>query len=101
MLTGFTGTYVPTLDRLLVRREELPGVSKGGLILPTPPETHVRYGAVLAAGPGRVNAYGRRKAMQSATGDRVAFYAATGVPITLNGEDLLVMKDEDVLGVFE
>lgn len=99
--------FVAILDRILVRPHE-PAVSEAGIIVPTkgfsdrfdrPAGTLT--GEVVMVGGGKRDNRGKRQAMTVSVGDNVCFYGMTGVPLGIDGETMLVMKDEDILGVIE
>lgn len=89
---------LPLTDRLLVRREEAAGESKGGIILPDQSKEKPCKGEVLAVGPGKLTDKGERTAPQVKAGDKVCFgrYAGTVHP---DDEMLLFIREDDVLAV--
>lgn len=97
-----TARFRPILDRIVVKRIAEVEVSAGGIILPDAAKQKQATGDVLAVGPGRIDRKtGQRRPMDVRPGDRITFEDWVGAPIKVNGEDLLIMKDIDVLGVFE
>lgn len=94
--------FTAILDRLLVRPDAASQMSAGGILLDAVDHERPMLGEVLAAGPGRHDRkLGGRVPMTVQVGDRVLYHRTTGVEIRQDGEKLLVMKDEDILGVLE
>ena len=89
----------PLHDRLVVRRIEEKETVKGGIIIPDTAKEKPQEGEVVAVGNGKVLENGTKVAMDVKAGDRVLFGKYSGNDITLDGQDLLIMKEEDVLGV--
>ncbi|MCK6514825.1 co-chaperone GroES [Myxococcota bacterium] len=89
----------PLYDRVLVKRHDEPEKSKGGLFLPESAKEKPLQGEVLAVGEGRVNDDGSVAALQVKTGDKVVFSKYAGTEIKVNGEDRLILREEDILGV--
>ncbi len=95
MATKFT----PLHDRILVRRLEEAGTTRGGLIIPDSAKDKPQEGRVIAIGKGKTNDEGKVFALAVKEGDRILFGKYSGTEIKIDGEDLLIMKEEDVLGV--
>jgi len=95
MATKFT----PLHDRILVRRLEEAGTTRGGLIIPDSAKDKPQEGGVIAIGKGKTNDEGKVFALAVKEGDRILFGKYSGTEIKIDGEDLLIMKEEDVLGV--
>jgi len=91
----------PLFDRILLQRSEEPTRSKGGLYLPETSKEKPQNGKVLAVGAGRVNADGTIVPLQVQVGDVVVFGKYSGTEIKLNGEERLIIREEDLLGVLE
>lgn len=91
----------PLNDRLLVRRVGTEETSAGGVIIPDSAAKKPQEGEVLSAGPGEVLDNGEVRPLAVKTGDRVLFGEYTGDEIKLNGEDLVVMRERDVLAILE
>ena len=89
----------PLHDRILVERLEEQEVKKGGIIIPDTAKEKPQEGKVIAAGNGKVSDDGKKIPLDVKAGDRVLFGKYSGNDITLDGQDLLIMKEEDVLGV--
>ncbi|PYV67458.1 MAG: co-chaperone GroES [Acidobacteria bacterium] len=95
MATKFT----PLHDRILVHRLEEAGTTRGGLIIPDSAKDKPQEGEVIAIGKGKTNDEGKVFALAVKEGDRILFGKYSGTEIKIDGEDLLIMKEEDVLGV--
>lgn len=93
--------FRPLHDRILVRRIESDERTKGGIIIPDTAKEKPQEGEVIATGPGARNDEGQIVALDVKVGDRVLFGKWSGTEIRLDGEDLLIMKESDVMGVIE
>jgi len=92
----------PLGDRLLVQRLEEEGeVKKSGIIIPDTAKEKPQRGKVIAAGNGRVNDEGKRIAMDVKAGDQILFGKYSGSEIKMEGEEYLILREEDVLGIVE
>jgi chaperonin GroES len=91
----------PLGDKLLVRRVEAEKKTKGGIVLPDTAKEKPAEGMVLAIGAGKLLDSGERAAFQVKKGDRIIFSSYAGSEITIDGEELMVMGEEDVLAVIE
>jgi chaperonin GroES len=91
----------PLHDRILVRRVESEERTKGGIIIPDTAKEMPQEGEVVAVGSGARNEAGQIQALDVKAGDRILFGKWSGTEIKINGEDLLVMKESDVLGIIE
>ncbi len=91
----------PMFDRILVKRSEEPTKTKSGLFLPETTKEKPAEGIVLAAGQGRVSDDGKVTPLSVQTGNRVVFGKYAGTEIKVKGEDLLILREDDVLGVIE
>jgi chaperonin GroES len=94
-------TFRPLHDRILVRRIEAEAKTAGGIIIPDTAKERPMEGEVIAVGPGARDEAGRLVALDVMVGDRILFGKWSGTEIRLNGEDLLIMKESDVMGVIE
>jgi chaperonin GroES len=94
-------SFRPLHDRILVRRVESQEKTKGGIIIPDTAKEKPQEGEVIAVGPGARNEAGRIQALDVKAGDRILFGKWSGTEIKINGEDLLIMKESDVLGIIE
>lgn len=93
--------FRPLHDRIVVRRLESEEKTKGGIIIPDTAKEKPQEGEVVAAGPGARNEQGQVVALDVKVGDRVLFGKWSGTEIKIDGEDLLIMKESDVMGVVE
>lgn len=91
----------PLNDRVLVKRLESEERSTGGIIIPDSAKEKPAQGQVVAVGPGKLNEAGQRVALNVKTGDKVLFSKYGGTEVKLDGEDFLIMREDDVLGVVE
>ncbi len=91
----------PLNDRLLVKRLEEEGTTAGGIIIPDSAKEKPAEGEVVAVGPGKTNDKGERVALQVKDGDRVLFSKYGGTDVKLDGEDYLIMREDDILGIIE
>ncbi|QKK26822.1 co-chaperone GroES [Rhizobium hidalgonense] len=94
-------SFRPLHDRILVRRVESEEKTKGGIIIPDAAKEKPQEGEVIAVGPGARNDTGQVQALDVKTGDRILFGKWSGTEIKINGEDLLIMKESDVMGIIE
>ncbi len=94
-------TFRPLHDRILVRRIEAEEKTAGGIIIPDTAKEKPQEGEVIAVGPGARDESGKLVALDVAVGDRILFGKWSGTEIKLDGEDLLIMKESDVMGVIE
>ncbi|WP_011582409.1 MULTISPECIES: co-chaperone GroES [Chelativorans] len=93
--------FRPLHDRLLVRRIEAEEKTAGGVIIPDTAKEKPQEGEVLAVGPGVRDEKGELIALEVKVGDRILFGKWSGTEIRLQGEDLLIMKESDVLGILD
>ena len=91
--------FKPLHDRVLVRRVESEEKTSGGLIIPDSAKEKPQHGEVVAVGEGSRKDSGELIEMSVKTGDTVLFGKWSGTEITLDGEELLIMKESDILGV--
>ncbi|MBM2710064.1 co-chaperone GroES [Mesorhizobium caraganae] len=94
-------TFRPLHDRILVRRIEAEEKTAGGIIIPDTAKEKPQEGEVIAVGPGARDESGKLTPLDVKIGDRILFGKWSGTEIKLNGEDLLIMKESDVMGVIE
>jgi chaperonin GroES len=90
----------PLGDRLIVRRVEEEEKTKGGIIIPDTAKEKPQEGEVVAVGPGRLED-GKRIPLDVKAGDRVLFGKYAGTEIKLDGEEHLILREDDVLGIVE
>ena len=91
--------FKPLHDRVLVRRVESDDKTKGGLIIPDTAKEKPAEGEVIATGEGSRKDSGELIEMSVKAGDRILFGKWSGTEVTLDGEELLIMKESDILGV--
>ena len=91
--------FKPLHDRVLVRRTESEEKTAGGLIIPESAKEKPAEGEVFSVGSGAKDDDGDRLAMDVKAGDKILFGNWTGTEITLDGEELLIMKESDILGI--
>jgi chaperonin GroES len=91
--------FRPLHDRVVVKRIEAEEKSKGGIIIPDTAKEKPQEGQVVAVGPGGRDESGKLIAMDVKAGDRVLFGKWSGTEVKLEGEDLLIMKESDIMGV--
>ena len=93
--------FRPLGDRVLVKRVEEEAKTKGGIIIPDTAKEKPQEGEVLAVGPGARDDSGKRVEPDVKTGDRILFGKWSGTEVKIDGEDLLIMKESDVMGILE
>ncbi|ESY63873.1 co-chaperone GroES [Mesorhizobium sp. B283B1A] len=93
--------FRPLHDRILVRRIDAEEKTAGGIIIPDTAKEKPQEGEVLAVGPGARDDGGKLVELDVKVGDRILFGKWSGTEIRLDGQDLLVMKESDVMGVIE
>ena len=93
--------FNPLHDRVVVRRIESDEKTSGGLIIPDTAKEKPAEGEIVAVGKGARDDDGNRIPMDVKEGDRVLFGKWSGTEITLDGEELLIMKESDILGIIE
>lgn len=91
--------FRPLHDRVLVRRVESEEKTAGGIIIPDTAQEKPSEGEILAAGPGARDETGKLVPLDVKTGDRILFGKWSGTEVKINGEDLLIMKESDVMGI--
>jgi len=91
--------FRPLQDRVLVRRIEQEEKSAGGIIIPDTAKEKPMEGEVIAAGPGARGEDGKLNPLDVKVGDRVLFGKWSGTEIKIDGEDLVVMKESDIMGI--
>ncbi len=93
--------FRPLHDRVVVRRVDSEEKSAGGIIIPDTAQEKPSEGEVVAVGPGARDKDGKLVPLDVKAGDRVLFGKWSGTEVKLNGEDLLIMEESDVMGVIE
>jgi chaperonin GroES len=94
-------SFRPLHDRVLVRRIEADEKTAGGIIIPDTAKEKPSQGEVIAVGPGGRDESGKLIPIDIKSGDRVLFGKWSGTEVKIDGEDLLIMKESDILGVVE
>ncbi|WP_029029273.1 co-chaperone GroES [Salinarimonas rosea] len=93
--------FRPLHDRVVVRRIEADTKTAGGIIIPDTAKEKPQQGEVVAVGPGARNEKGEVVALDVRAGDRVLFGKWSGTEVRIDGEDLLIMKESDIMGVLD
>jgi chaperonin GroES len=93
--------FRPLHDNVLVKRLEASEEKVGGIIIPDTAKEKPQEGNVLAVGPGKLQDDGTRRPVEVAVGNKVLFGKYAGTVVTVEGEELLVMRESDLLGVIE
>ncbi len=91
--------FRPLHDRVVVRRVESEEKTKGGIIIPDTAKEKPQEGEVIAVGSGARDESGKLVPLDVKAGDRVLFGKWSGTEVKLNGEDLLIMKESDIMGI--
>ena len=91
----------PLQDRLLVTRVEEEETTKGGIIIPDTAKEKPQEGKVIACGKGKVTEDGKLQKMEVKKGDRVLFSKYSGTEVNIEGEEHLIIREDDVLGIIE
>jgi len=89
----------PLADRILVRRLEDQEVKKGGIIIPDTAKEKPLEGEVIAVGPGRINEEGKRIPLEVKKGDRVLIGKYSGTDVKLEGNEYVILREDDVLAI--
>ena len=93
--------FRPLHDRVVVRRIEAEAKSAGGIIIPDTAKEKPQEGEIIAVGPGARDETGKLVPLDVKVGDRILFGKWSGTEVKIDGEDLLIMKESDVMGVIE
>ena len=93
--------FRPLHDRVVVRRIDSEEKTKGGIIIPDTAKEKPSEGEIVSVGPGARDESGKVNALDVKAGDRVLFGKWSGTEVKLNGEDLLIMKESDIMGIVE
>ncbi|WP_455479187.1 co-chaperone GroES [Bartonella sp. B23] len=91
--------FRPLHDRVVVRRVESENKTAGGIIIPDTAKEKPQEGEIIAVGNGALDDNGRRVPLEVKVGDRILFGKWSGTEVKINGEDLLIMKESDVMGI--
>jgi chaperonin GroES len=95
MATKFT----PLHDRILIRRVEEADTTRGGIIIPDSAKDKPQEGEVISAGKGKISEEGKVRPLDVKEGDRILFGKYSGTEIKIDGEDFVIMREEEVLGI--
>jgi len=93
--------FRPLHDRVVVRRLDSEEKTKGGIIIPDTAKEKPSEGVIVSVGPGARDDAGKINALDVKAGDRVLFGKWSGTEVKVDGEDLLIMKESDIMGVIE
>jgi len=91
----------PLQDRILVQRIEEEKTTKGGIIIPDTAKEKPAEGKVVAVGNGKIGDDGKRIALEIKKGDRILFGKYSGTEVKIEGEEYLILREDDVLGIIE
>ena len=90
---------VPLNDKVVVKRVDAESKTAGGIVLPDAAKEKPKEGKILSVGSGKVLESGKRSTFQIKSGDRVLFSSYAGTEVTVDGEELLIMTEDDILAV--
>jgi len=93
--------FKPLHDRIVVKRLESDQKTAGGIIIPDTAKEKPSEGEILSVGPGEMDENGKLKPMGVKAGDKVLFGKWSGTEVKLDGQDLLIMKESDIMGILE
>ena len=93
--------FRPLHDRVVVRRIDEDEKTRGGIIIPDTAKEKPQQGEIVAVGPGALNEKGEVQTLDVKPGDRVLFGKWSGTEVKIDGQELLIMKESDILGVLE
>ena len=93
--------FRPLHDRVVVKRLESEEKTKGGIIIPDTAKEKPQEGEVISVGPGTLNDKGELRPLDVKAGDRILFGKWSGTEVKLDNEELLIMKESDIMGVLE
>ncbi len=91
----------PLHDRILVRRVEENETTRGGIIIPDTAKDKPQEGEVVAVGKGKISEEGKVRPLDVKAGDRILFGKYSGTEVKIDGEEFLIMREEEVLGIIE
>ncbi len=91
----------PLHDRILVQRVEEEKTTKGGIIIPDTAKEKPAEGKVIAVGDGKIGEDGKRIPLEVKAGDRILFGKYSGTEIKISGEEYLILREDDILGIIE
>jgi chaperonin GroES len=93
--------FRPLHDRILVKRTEEEEIRKGGIIIPDTAKEKPQQGEIIAVGAGKVLDDGKRQQLDVTEGNKILFGKYSGSEVKLDGEEFLIMREDDVLGILE
>ena len=93
--------FRPLHDRVVIRRIEADVKTAGGIIIPDTVKEKPQEGEVIAVGPGALDDSGKRVTLDVKAGDRILFGKWSGTEVKIDGQDYLIMKESDIMGVIE
>ena len=93
--------FRPLHDRVVVKRIDAEEKTKGGIIIPDTAKEKPQEGEVVSVGPGTRDDQGKVNALELKAGDRILFGKWSGTEVKIDGQDLLIMKESDILGIVE
>ena len=93
--------FRPLHDRVVVRRIDQEETTTGGIIIPDSAQEKPMQGEIMAAGPGARNEQGAITALDVKAGDRILFGKWSGTEVKIDGDELLIMKESDIMGILE
>jgi chaperonin GroES len=93
--------FRPLGDRVVVRRVKEDNKTAGGIIIPDTAQEKPQEGEIIAVGPGALDDNGKRVVPEVKTGDRILFGKWSGTEVKIDGEELLIMKESDIMGIIE
>jgi len=93
--------FRPLGDRVVIKRVEEEAKTKGGIIIPDTAKEKPQEGEVIAVGPGARDDNGKIQPLEVKKGDRILFGKWSGSEVKIDGEDLLIMKESDILGILD
>ena len=93
--------FKPLHDRVVVKRIDTDEKSSGGIIIPDTAKEKPSEGEVLAVGPGEITEDGKSKPMNVKKGDKILFGKWSGTEVKIDGKELLIMKESDIMGIIE
>ena len=91
--------FKPLQDRILVKRLEESEKTKGGIIIPDTAKEKPSEGEVIAVGPGALNSDGKRNPIDVKAGDKILISKYSGDEVKIEGDDLIIIKEEDIIGI--
>lgn len=94
-------SITPLYDKIVVRRLEDEQSTSGGIIIPDTAKEKTQFGEVVEAGPGKINASGEARPTAVKKGDRIIFGKYSGTELKFDGQELLIIKEDEILGIIK